>query len=153
MSFINHWQAHRSPDPTSPSLIYSNWTKERSIKSSMSTIFLDHYSRQSNLGRLKDSPAMVALVMGVWWQLEEPKFRDRSKIKQDFPNDSLLTFETPQILWQGCYNKLISNLIVGPNKHMKKTLKQVRRSSLVCLCCHLQSGNLNWGFLCTMRYF
>lgn len=87
----------------------------------MSTIFLDHYSCQSNLGRLKDSPAMVALVMGVWWQLEEPKFRDRSKIKQDFPNDSLLTFETPQILWQGCYNKLISNL--GPNKHMKKTLK------------------------------
>lgn len=31
----------------------------------MSTIFLDHYSRLSNLGRLRDSPAIAVLVMGL----------------------------------------------------------------------------------------
>lgn len=120
------------------------------ISNKISTIFLEYYSRLSNLGRLRDSPAIAVLVMGVLVAVGGPIFRHTSKIKQDFQNDSLLTFETPQILWQGCYNKFISKeQINGGKRHSKSSDGSLSLNG----CVTIYSQETQEFFLYTMRYF
>lgn len=65
-----------------------------------------------------------------------------TKIKQDFQNDSLLTFETPQILWQGHYNELIPTSLLQQLHYNKSIFEVDRRGQMdsLRLCCQMQSG-------------